>query len=279
MPRRADARVGLPRGLCSSSRPSAAATRVPPGPRHGARCRAPKRPAPLPGAIDRGHQIYTTGRSPGAGRSRPGSATAPPYRPRALTCVQCHGDDGRGRPEGDVTPPNIAWSGLTRPYGVTRPDGRNHPPYSPALFAGPSHSGSTRPAGRSARRCLDTSSTRTTPPTSWRFFAGLTTARPMPGFRPTLCGSDWLLGRAPRLLVRSPPPSRRLTARAGSSVDGWNSSRMGHPTTCSWSSTSPRLFPGRTADMPRPGAAPVVAFQPDPWGETAGESAHGRSRW
>src|SRR5208337_3780677 len=96
---------------------------------------APKKPGIAAGAIDRGRRIYTMGRSP-AGRpitARIGDGPAVPAA--ALPCVQCHGEDGQGRPEGDVTPANIAWSALTPPYGLTRPDGQNRPPYSPALFA------------------------------------------------------------------------------------------------------------------------------------------------
>jgi ABC-type branched-subunit amino acid transport system substrate-binding protein len=36
-----------------------------------------------------------------------------------LTCVNCHGRDGRGRPEGGLLPSNIQWSELTKPYGAS----------------------------------------------------------------------------------------------------------------------------------------------------------------
>jgi ABC-type branched-subunit amino acid transport system substrate-binding protein/mono/diheme cytochrome c family protein len=45
-------------------------------------------------------------------------------------CAGCHGQDGRGKPEGGVTPSNIRWEELTRPYDVTHPSGRKHPPYT-----------------------------------------------------------------------------------------------------------------------------------------------------
>ena len=51
-----------------------------------------------------------------------------------LACVQCHGADGRGRPEGGVTPSDITWANLIRPYGVAHPDGRRHSAYTAALF-------------------------------------------------------------------------------------------------------------------------------------------------
>jgi len=52
----------------------------------------------------------------------------------AVPCAGCHGRDGRGRPEGGVTPSDITWNTLTRPYGVTHPSGRRHPPYDERLF-------------------------------------------------------------------------------------------------------------------------------------------------
>ena len=47
-------------------------------------------------------------------------------------CIRdsCHGLDGRGKPEGGVIPSNLAWEALTKPYGVTHPGGRTHPPYT-----------------------------------------------------------------------------------------------------------------------------------------------------
>lgn len=47
----------------------------------------------------------------------------------ALPCSSCHGHDGRGRPEGGVSPSNLTWESLTKPYGVRHESGREHPPY------------------------------------------------------------------------------------------------------------------------------------------------------
>lgn len=79
----------------------------------------------------RGKQIYVHGTSPSgreifaylgdASLEVPGSA---------MTCVNCHGPDGQGKPEGGVAPSNISWEALTKPYGVTHPNGRKHPPYT-----------------------------------------------------------------------------------------------------------------------------------------------------
>jgi ABC-type branched-subunit amino acid transport system substrate-binding protein len=46
-----------------------------------------------------------------------------------LPCAGCHGRDGRGRPEGGVAPSDLTWDVLSRPYGVTRREGRSHPAY------------------------------------------------------------------------------------------------------------------------------------------------------
>jgi ABC-type branched-subunit amino acid transport system substrate-binding protein len=53
----------------------------------------------------------------------------------SLPCGSCHGADGRGRPEGGVSPTDLTWEALTRPYGVTHPSGRHHPPYTEELLA------------------------------------------------------------------------------------------------------------------------------------------------
>lgn len=46
-----------------------------------------------------------------------------------LPCAGCHGADGRGRPEGGVSPSDLTWEALTKPYGVTHGTGREHPAY------------------------------------------------------------------------------------------------------------------------------------------------------
>ena len=48
----------------------------------------------------------------------------------AVPCAGCHGDDGRGRPEGGVIPTDITWSYLTKPYGHHHPSGRRHPAFT-----------------------------------------------------------------------------------------------------------------------------------------------------
>ena len=85
---------------------------------------------PLTSGESRGKQIYLNGTSPSGkeilaylGESSleaPGSA---------VTCANCHGRDGQGKPEGGVTPSKLDWETLTKPYGVNA-NGRQHPPYT-----------------------------------------------------------------------------------------------------------------------------------------------------
>jgi ABC-type branched-subunit amino acid transport system substrate-binding protein len=48
--------------------------------------------------------------------------------------VNCHGRDGLGKNEGGVTPSNISWDALTKPYLVTHSSGRKRPPYTERLI-------------------------------------------------------------------------------------------------------------------------------------------------
>lgn len=48
----------------------------------------------------------------------------------AVPCVNCHGYDGLGRPEGGVVPTDIRWSQLAKPYGHVHEHGRRHGPFS-----------------------------------------------------------------------------------------------------------------------------------------------------
>jgi ABC-type branched-subunit amino acid transport system substrate-binding protein len=50
-----------------------------------------------------------------------------------LRCVNCHGPDGRGKPEGGVYPSNIRWTELSKPYPITTGSGRERPPYNESL--------------------------------------------------------------------------------------------------------------------------------------------------
>ena len=86
---------------------------------------------PLTAGERRGKQIYLQGTSPSGkdilaylGESSlemPGSAMA---------CANCHGLDGKGKPEGGVTPSNLSWEVLSKPYGLAHANGRKHPAYT-----------------------------------------------------------------------------------------------------------------------------------------------------
>ncbi len=51
-----------------------------------------------------------------------------------MACASCHGEDGKGKPEGGVVPSDITWEALTKPYGVTHSSGRTHPLYTEKLL-------------------------------------------------------------------------------------------------------------------------------------------------
>ena len=83
----------------------------------------------------RGQQIYRRGVSPSGKEIKAmigDSADALPAS--TLACVNCHGRDGAGKPEGGVVPSNLTWDALTRPYEVTAAGGRKHPPYTEKLL-------------------------------------------------------------------------------------------------------------------------------------------------
>jgi ABC-type branched-subunit amino acid transport system substrate-binding protein len=52
----------------------------------------------------------------------------------AVKCVNCHLQDGRGKPEGGILPANIRWDELTKPYGSSGARGRKRPPYDAPLL-------------------------------------------------------------------------------------------------------------------------------------------------
>ena len=53
---------------------------------------------------------------------------------KLMLCANCHGRDGRGKPEGGMFPSDITWSSLTRPYEVTSKSGRKRPAYDEKLL-------------------------------------------------------------------------------------------------------------------------------------------------
>jgi ABC-type branched-subunit amino acid transport system substrate-binding protein len=86
---------------------------------------------PLTPSETRGKQIYVHGTSQSGKEilAYVGQSSVE-VSGRAMPCANCHGLDGQGKPEGGVTPSNLTWEALTKPYGVTHADGRQHPPYT-----------------------------------------------------------------------------------------------------------------------------------------------------
>jgi ABC-type branched-subunit amino acid transport system substrate-binding protein len=85
--------------------------------------------------VERGRRIYLKGTSPSGGEIVAVMSDAGVEVPAAaVPCAGCHGRDGKGKPEGGVAPSDLTWSALTRPYGVTHPGGRKHPPYDAKLL-------------------------------------------------------------------------------------------------------------------------------------------------
>jgi ABC-type branched-subunit amino acid transport system substrate-binding protein len=86
---------------------------------------------PLTPQESRGKQIYVQGTSPSGKEilAYIGESSLE-VTGSAMACANCHGLDGQGKREGGVNPSNLTWEMLTKPYGVTRADGRRHPPYT-----------------------------------------------------------------------------------------------------------------------------------------------------
>ena len=85
--------------------------------------------------VGSGGLIYLHGQSPTGLAISARIGDGPELPATTLACVQCHGPDARGRPEGGVTPSDIRWANLTRPRAIVEPGGRQHPAYTEALLA------------------------------------------------------------------------------------------------------------------------------------------------
>jgi ABC-type branched-subunit amino acid transport system substrate-binding protein len=86
--------------------------------------------------IELGRRLFHEGRNAQGEpvRALLGASVVPLAGP-AVACGNCHGADGRGRPEGGVVPPDITWDELTKPYGHQHPSGRRHGPFDQRSFA------------------------------------------------------------------------------------------------------------------------------------------------
>lgn len=80
--------------------------------------------------VRRGKLIYLRGESD-SGSEVQAILGDPPMMVSAkmLPCVNCHGYEGQGLPEGGLIPSNITWSHLTKSYGVKHGSNRRHRPY------------------------------------------------------------------------------------------------------------------------------------------------------
>ncbi|WP_196806496.1 cytochrome c/ABC transporter substrate-binding protein [Methylobacter luteus] len=83
--------------------------------------------APLTASEARGKQLYLTGASPSG---QPVKALVGPESTELsgtdVPCAGCHGEDGRGRPEGGIVPTDISHDYLTLAYGHNHDNGRKH---------------------------------------------------------------------------------------------------------------------------------------------------------
>ncbi len=89
---------------------------------------------PLTPEETRGRQIFLQGTSPSGDEILARMQGGVEVPAAALPCGSCHGRDGRGNPEGGVSPSDLTWESLTRPYVVRTPGGREHPPYDERLL-------------------------------------------------------------------------------------------------------------------------------------------------
>ena len=83
----------------------------------------------------RGKRLYTQGESlSGAPVTALVSRGATPIPASILPCVGCHGEDGKGRPEGGVVPPDITWTSLSNSFGHDHSYGRSHPAFDESML-------------------------------------------------------------------------------------------------------------------------------------------------
>ena len=69
-----------------------------------------------------GKKIFTKGVGSGANIVAKMSGVNVPAT--VMACVNCHNANGTGNPESGITPSNITWFELTRPYGGKRQNGK-----------------------------------------------------------------------------------------------------------------------------------------------------------
>ncbi len=91
--------------------------------------------APLTESETRGKQLYMTGASPSGNVITAHIGLESTELPSTqVPCVSCHGEDGQGRPEGNIVPTNITFEYLALSYGHQHDNGRKHPAFTPDTF-------------------------------------------------------------------------------------------------------------------------------------------------
>ena len=86
-------------------------------------------PSIEPSPEERGRQIFEKGTN-ASGTEIIALMSGIEIPASVLPCAGCHGMDGKGKPEGGVTPSNITWHALKTDYEGIRKNGRNHPAYT-----------------------------------------------------------------------------------------------------------------------------------------------------
>lgn len=77
----------------------------------------------------RGQQIYATGVSAN-GDELIAVMSGIDVPASVMPCINCHGEQGQGKPEGGITPSNLTWPSLARSYTGEGHNGRKHPAYN-----------------------------------------------------------------------------------------------------------------------------------------------------
>jgi ABC-type branched-subunit amino acid transport system substrate-binding protein len=76
-----------------------------------------------------GKKIYTTGVG-SSGEKITANMSGVKVPGTVMKCINCHKADGTGNPEGGISPSNVTWAYLTRPYGGKRISGKKYPAYT-----------------------------------------------------------------------------------------------------------------------------------------------------
>src|SRR5690349_806760 len=87
---------------------------------------------PLTAAERRGRAIFLRGET--AGKPLPAMVGDLEVPGSTINCAGCHGRRGEGKAEGGVVAGNLTWTNLTKSYGHTHPNGREHGPFTESSF-------------------------------------------------------------------------------------------------------------------------------------------------